>query len=301
MKLGIDLGGSHVGLGLIDDNYKIIGKLEENLTSEEKNNLEVSLIDKIYRNTAKLLELQEYTMSNIESIGIACPGTIADGKIIKAGNLGLHDFNLKEKLQSKWNVPIIVENDGKCAAIAEKKIGVLQGFDDCIFLNIGTGIGGAIFLDGKLLRPKACSGFELGHMTIEKNGVQCSCGKKGCFERYASMKVLKERIRKEYGLGEDVHSRELLEILGNNSDLSNKILEEYIENLKIGIANLVDLFEPEAICFGGSFAYYGELFIPKVKEKLFDKNATFNGRKNIEIKTAKMLNDAGIIGAVFNL
>lgn len=298
MKLGIDLGGSHIGIGLIDDNYNMISKQEENMTLEEKQDLEISLISKINNNITKLLNSENLTINKIEHIGIACPGTIKDGEIVKAGNLGLYSFNLKNKLQAYWNIPIHVENDGKCAAIAEKNLGALKNFDDCIFLNIGTGIGGAVFLGGNLLKPKACSGFEIGHMTIEKNGIECSCGKKGCFERYCSMRVLKEKIRKEYNLGEEVHSTELIEILDNKSKLSNEILDEYINNIIIGTANLIDLFEPEAICFGGSFAYYGDLFIPLIKEKLFSTNATFNGRKDVVITTAKMKNDAGIIGAI---
>ena len=228
--------------------------------------------------------------------GIACPGTISKGTIIKAGNLGITNFNLIEKLQI--DIPVTIENDGKCAAIAEKNMGVLQGYNDCIFLNIGTGIGGAVFLGGQLLKPNACSGFEIGHMTIQKEGVKCTCGKLGCFERYCSMRILKETIRSKYGLGQDVHSQELIGILANGSDLSNAILEDYLENLKIGIANLIDLFEPEAIAFGGSFAFYEDLFIPRIKEKIFKENSTFNGRKNIEIMTAKLKNDAGLIGSV---
>ena len=247
------------------------------------------MIDKI-KNNAK-----DFLNGNIEEIGIASPGTIRDGIIIKAGNLGIKNFNLKEKLQ--LNIPIKVENDGKCAAIAEKKLGSLKDYEDCIFLNIGTGIGGAVFLEGKLLKPKACSGFELGHMTIEKNGILCTCGKRGCFERYCSMRVLKEKVRGEYGLGQDIHSRELMEILSNKTYKSNIILNEYIDNLCIGIANLIDIFEPQAIVIGGSFAYYEDLFLPLLKEGLFTKNMTFNGRQDIEIKTAMLRNDAGIIGA----
>ena len=235
-------------------------------------------------------------IQDIESIGIACPGTISNGTIIKAGNLGISNCNLREKLQ--LNTPIAIENDGKCAAMAEKTLGSLKSCDDGIFLNIGTGIGGAVFLDGELLKPKACSGFEIGHMTIEKEGIECTCGKKGCFERYCSMRVLKERIREEYGLGQEVHSLELIEILSNGSEKSNKMLFEYIENLSVGIANLIDLFEPQAIAIGGSFAYYENLFLPRLKEKLFSENATFNGRKDIDLKTAELKNDAGIIGAV---
>lgn len=134
-------------------------------------------------------------------------------------------------------------------------------------------------------------------MTIEKNGRQCSCGKKGCFETYASMKRLKETIRATYGLGQEVHSQELLKILSNGSQRSNYLLQEYLENLSIGIANLIDLFEPEAISIGGSFAYYQDLFIEPLKQKLCAEHVTFNGRKDIIITVATLQNDAGIIGA----
>ena len=300
MKLGVDLGGSHVGVGLINEKYELIAKLEDNLTAEEKQNIEACIIDKIKINVESLLESQNISINNIDYIGIACPGTIKDGNIVKAGNLGLYNYDLKKKIHTIWNIPVNLENDGKCAGIAEKKLGSLKKIDDCIFLNIGTGIGGAIFLGGKLLKPKSCSGFEIGHMTIQEDGIQCNCGKRGCFERYSSMRALKERIRVEYNLDENVHSKELIKLLENKSELSNKILDEYLEHLKVGIANLIDLFEPEAICFGGSFAYYGELFIPKLKEKIFNEHSTFNGRKDIDIMTALMQNDAGIVGAVIN-
>ena len=134
-------------------------------------------------------------------------------------------------------------------------------------------------------------------MTIEKNGIPCTCGKRGCFERYCSMRALKETIRSAYNLGHDIHSRELMEILKNGSELSNNILNEYIENLCVGMSNLVDIFEPQAIAIGGSFSYYEDFLLPILKEKFFTENRTFNGRKDIEIKTAMLKNDAGLIGA----
>lgn len=155
-----------------------------------------------------------------------------------------------------------------------------------------------MFLGGKMLTPIKFPGFEIGHMVIQKDGKQCSCGKKGCFEKYASMKSLKDNIRNAYNLGLDTHSRELMEILSNNSEASKKILDDYLEYLKIGISNLIDLFEPEAICFGGSFAYYEDVFINGIKEKINEPNSTFNERKDIEIFVAKMQNDAGILGSI---
>lgn len=298
MKIGIDLGGSHIAIGIINDNMELVEKFEENLTENEKKQIEKCIIAKILNNTAKLLSMKNLDIKQIEKIGIACPGTIKQGVIFKSGNLGLNNFPLKQKLEENWNIPISIHNDGKCAAIAEKELGSLKQFQDCIFINIGTGIGGAVFMNGKMLEAKTFKGFEIGHMTINQNGRQCKCGKKGCFETYASMKSLKDTIRESYKLGNDIHSQELMNIILNRSQLSNKILEEYLENLKIGIANLIDIFEPEVISIGGSFAYYGNIFVEPLKQKLCEDNSTFNGRKDIIIKVAELKNDAGIVGAV---
>lgn len=298
MRIGIDLGGSHIGVGIINDNMELVEKVEENLTKIEKKQIEKCLTSKIVNNTTKLLSMKNLNIKQIEKIGIACPGTIKQGMIFKSGNLGLNNFPLKQKLEESWKLPISIHNDGRCAAIAEKKFGSLKQFQNCIFINIGTGIGGAVFLDGKMLEAKEFEGFEIGHMTIQRKGKQCKCGKKGCFETYASMKNLKYTICKNYKLRNDIHSQELMQILSNGSKLSNQILEEYLENLKIGIANLIDIFEPEAISIGGSFAYYGNIFINPLKQKLFENNSTFNGRKDIIINVAELKNDAGIVGAV---
>ncbi len=201
-------------------------------------------------------------------------------------------------LKEKWNTRITLKNDGKCAALAEKKLGNLKDYNDCVFINIGTGIGGAVFLSGEMLTPTKFPGFEIGHMVILKDGIQCNCGNRGCFEKYASMKALKDSIRKAYNLDSNTHSRELMEILSNNSEMSNAILNEYLGYLKVGLTNLINLFEPEAICFGGSFAYYENIFLDAVKEKINEQNSTFNERHDINIHVAKMQNDAGILGAI---
>ena len=290
MKIGVDLGGSHVAVGLVDDNLELVDKIEENIKVHQ------NIVENIANKIEKIIEKNKV---QIEKIGIACPGTIKDGYVYKASNLGLKDFPIQKELQKKYpGIEVTIRNDAKCAAIAEMRKGSLKGYQDAIFIGLGTGIGGAIFLKGELLETMHYSAFEIGHMIVEKNGIQCTCGKKGCFERYASMKALKDTIRKEYRLGEEVHSRELMEILANGSEKSEKILEEYLEMLKIGIGNLIDIFEPEIITIGGSFAYYEELFMPRLKEKLNEEHSTFNERKDIKITVALLQNNAGIIGAI---
>lgn len=298
MKIGIDIGGSHIAIGLIDKELNIIDKIEETHTEEEKQNLEETIIRKITFGVNQILEKNKLEINEIELIGIASAGTIKDGYIVKSENLKIYNFHIVKKLQEALNTKIIIRNDAKCAALAEKTIGGLKKYSDAIFLTLGTGIGGAVFINNKLLEPKVYPGFEIGHMVIAKDGIPCNCGKNGCFEKYASMKVLKAEIRKQYNLTKDVHSKELMEILNNKTEKSNKILDEYIKNLSIGLTNLINIFEPEVISIGGSFSYYSEIFLEKLQYEILKENATFNNRKDIKILMAELKNDAGIIGAV---
>jgi glucokinase len=299
MKIGMDLGGSHLAIALINDRLEIVDKIDENFTKQEKSEIKSIIIDKMKNNIYRILEQNHIKIEEIQRIGISCPGTTKDGVILKAGNLDLRNFDMGQQLKKHFeNIDIIIRNDATNAAISEKELGSIKGYQDSMFITLGTGIGGAVFIGGKLIAPKTYPGVEIGHITIQKEGRQCTCGKKGCFETYASMKALKDKIREEYHITEELHSRELMEILANKSEQSEQILEEYLENLKIGIANLIDIFEPEVISIGGSFAYYKEMFLDKLIKKLQEEHATFNERKDIKIVVAEMQNDAGIIGSV---
>ena len=146
MKIGIDLGGSHIACGLIDSDYDIIYKFEQNFSIEEKQNISIILIEKISKSIEYVLKENNLSLNDVEYIGIACPGTISNGTIVKAGNLGIANLEVRENLQRRFAKEIFIDNDGKCAAMCEKKLGAIKNFEDCIFLNIGTGIGGAVFL-----------------------------------------------------------------------------------------------------------------------------------------------------------
>ena len=241
-------------------------------------------------------------------MGIAIPGTISNGVIVKSVNLGLENYNIVEELKEKINITIKSQNDAKCAAIAESKYGCLKEYKRSIFLTLGTGIGGAVILDGKLLDTGNVPGCEFGHMIIEKNGIQCNCGKKGCFERYASMKAFKNNLRKALGVDETTRGQELLDIIRKSEDNikeqeneKNKeikiVIDEFIDNLSIGISNLINIFEPEAIGIGGSFVYFEDVLLEKLKANIQEKNYLFNEREKLIILPAVLGNDAGIIGS----
>ena len=182
MDIGIDLGGSHIGVGLVEENNLIISA-DKLFVEEDRKNIEKAILNNINDLITKILDEKELELTDINKIGVASPGTVTKGHII-SWNLGLKNFDLQSKLAETYNLPVVIRNDGKFAALAEKKYGAMKEYSDCIFINIGTGIGGAAFIDGNLLEPKRYSGFEFGHMTLVKNGIQCTCGKKGCCERY---------------------------------------------------------------------------------------------------------------------
>lgn len=298
MKIGIDIGGSHIAIGVVDNTGRIIERMEKRLKSAEKKVIEKSIEEYITDNVEKLI--QKYKISNV---GIAIPGTVDENTVVKSVNLGLKNYEIVKKLEEKIQLPIKIRNDAKCAALAENIYGCLKLYNRSVFLTLGTGIGGAVMIDHKLLDTGSLPGCEIGHMSIEKDGVLCGCGRKGCFERYASMKALKDKLRKALGYDEKVSGKELFEIIRSNNpankdyDIIEKIVKEYIEDLSIGIANLINLFEPEAIGIGGSFVYFEEVLLDRLKEELLSKKLLFNPRKEIVIKTAVLGNDAGIIGA----
>ena len=296
MKIGIDVGGSHIGLGLVNKDGKLILKKEKDYEKIEED-MSYIVLETIVSLIREILKESSIKKENIESIGIAFPGTVSETSVIKAENLGIENLEVVTKLEKEFKLPIYIENDAKCAAIAEKKFGSLKEYDDALFLIIGTGVGGAAFLDGKLLKPKRYSGFEVGHMVINKNGIKCNCGRKGCFETYCSMRRLKEKISKEFNLNtiDGIRIREFMEENQGNDKL-NKMLDEYVEDLQIGIANLINIFEPQAISIGGSFGHYG-ILLKRLQDKINKKTELYNKEQIPKILIAKLKNDAGMIGA----
>ena len=299
MKIGIDLGGSHIAIGVVDNKGKILEKVEKRITKAEKSTIKKVIEEYIIEKTTNFL--QQYS---ITEVGIAIPGTVKNETVVKSVNLGLKNYEIVKNLQGKIQLPIKIRNDAKCAALAENTYGALKSYERSIFLTLGTGIGGAVVIHNKLLDTGELPGCEFGHMLIEKNGRPCKCGKRGCWETYASMKAFKDNLREILNLDEKTSGKELLDILRKMDKNSpkyiqiNQLIEQYIEYLSIGISNLINIFEPDAIGIGGSFVFYEEVFLEKLKTKLLKDNLLFNERKEMIIQTAILDNDAGMIGAI---
>lgn len=293
MKIGIDMGGSHVAIGVVNKNGEIIEKFDKDIkTMGEQAKIEMATY--IIENISKIKENH-----NIEKIGIGSPGTPRDGVLTNLINLKIKEFDISSILMEHFDIPVLLKNDAKCAGLAEKTYGALKEYQDAVFLCLGTGIGASVFMNGKELKPIQNPGMEIGHMVIDKNGIKCNCGKTGCFETLCSVKRLKDKLIDEMNLSKEVSSKELLEILKWRAKEENikKILEEYIDNLNIGLSNIIDIFAPQAICLGGGFVYFEEILYKPFLEKYYNERKSFYKDRIPDIKLALLGNDAGIIGA----
>ncbi|MBO5478376.1 MAG: ROK family protein [Clostridia bacterium] len=290
MKIGIDLGGSHIAIGLVEEE-KILKKIEYNFTEQDKNNLE-EIIKKIIKNAFSTI-FENVSLTEITMVGISVPGRTKDGCIKEAANIKAKNINIVKMVEEILDKPVYIMNDGMCAGIAEKEYGSLKNYRNGVFLGLGTGVGTAVFIKNKLV-PEVRSA---GHMIIEKNGRKCNCGKNGCYETYASMKALKTMLRQRLGQ-ENLSSKEILEELKNPEKIVQveDIIKEYIEYVAIGVSNFARMCSAQVIVIGGSFVHYKDiLFNPLLKE--LDRIMIPMEKEMVDIKLATLGNDAGIIGA----
>lgn len=293
MKIGIDMGGSHVAIGIVNQSGKIIEKFEKDIKTiggQAKTEISTYIIETI----SKIREC-----CDIEKIGIGAPGIPRNGILTELINLKIKEFDITSILKEHFDIPIKLKNDAKCAGLAEKTYGALKEYQEAVFLCLGTGIGASVFMSGRELQPIQNPGMEIGHMVIDKNGIECNCGKKGCFETYCSIKRLKNKLINEMSLSEEIPSKELLEImkLRCHEEKIKKILDEYMDNLNIGLSNIIDIFTPQAICLGGGFVYFEEILYKPFLEKYYNERKSFYKDEIPDIKLAMLGNDAGIIGA----
>lgn len=290
MKIGIDIGGSHIGIGLVNDKYEIVDKIERDWTEEEKKDLWTNMQPIIIELLQKIINKNK--VSKIEKIGIGFPKS----KIID-GIVYIEDkkIDLISLLEPIFNTKVYVKNDVKCSGMCEKKLGSLKNYNHALFLTLGTGIGGAYFYKDELVVPNKYPGLEIGSMVIVKDGKDCKCGRKGCFEAYAAMKIFREKVKEVFNL-EKVTSHVVLNLISDkkNEEKMEKIIKEYVDYLALGLSNLIRILEPDVICIGGSFVYYEEIFMEKLINKLKEN---FKNRDIPEIILAQYGNDAGIIGA----
>ena len=287
--IAIDIGGTLIKGAIVESKGKL-GKVIVAKT-ESRKPAKIILV-KIEQIIQDLLILDK----NISGIGISCPGP-ADyqkGIILNAPNLPtLKNFPIAKLLSKGFHLPVKMQNDADCALLAEHWLGSAKNFQNVILLTLGTGIGGSAYISGKLLQgANGCAG-EFGHMSINASGPKCACGKVGCFETLASAHALEEAGKKA-GL-EFQYARQIVEQSKQNPK-AKKIVEEHINWLSIGIGNLINIFDPEAVILGGGLYTGKDLNYYKIKEKIQDYSLQpFAGK--IKIIPSKFKDYSGLLGA----
>ncbi len=308
--VGIDLGGTNIVAGVVDENYSIIAKAS---TKTNRPRPEKHIADDMAKMAVQACENANISIDDVEWIGIGTPG-IANSKtgiIEYSNNLGFKNTPMVKYIQESINKPVFIENDANAAAYGEFVAGAAKGAKNAVCITLGTGVGGGIIIDGKIYSGSNFAGAEIGHTVIEVDGAPCSCGRRGCFEAYSSatglIRMTNEAIeehpdctmKKMADEKGKVTARTSFDAMRAGDKYAKAVVDKYIKYLAAGITNTINIFQPDILCIGGGVCNEGDPLLLPVRELVKKEVYTRDSEKNTEVVLAKLGNDAGIIGAAF--
>ena len=312
--IGVDLGGTNIAVGVVDSEFRIVKKGSVPTKADRD-------ADEIIRDMAdlslRLIGECSLTVADIEYAGISTPGTANrdTGVVVYANNLPFLNYPLAAKLAEMTGIKkVLIENDANAAAKAEAVVGAARGARFSVMITLGTGVGGGIVIDGQIYSGFNYAGAELGHMVIEKDGRQCSCGRRGCWEAYSSatglINMTKDKILecREKGIatamedmiGHDISKtsgRTAFSAMKNGDKVGAEVVDDYIDYLACGLTNVVRIFHPDVLSIGGGIANERENLLVPLTERVTEMMHMPAGFKLPELKIAELGNDAGIVGA----
>ena len=309
--IAIDLGGTKIAVGAISHKYQILAR-EYHLTLADEG--VEAVINRIVLVIEQIIGPRDTDLKQLYGVSIAAAGAIDSprGIITFSPNLpGWHDVPLRDIVSERLGIKTWLINDTNAAALAEHHLGIGKGIDNLIYLTVGTGIGGAIILDGKLYTGVCGSAGEIGHMTIDTNGLRCKCGNIGCLETLASGSAIAREAIEHISRGErsslteivagkieNITAKEAAMAAQRGDSLAEDVIGRAATYLGVGLVNLVNIFNPEMIIIGGGVANMGDLLLNParqvVRERAFPVSAAA-----VRIVTAQFGDDAGLLGAAF--
>ena len=308
-KIGVDLGGTNIAVGVIDENYNIIGRGKAKTACPRP-------AEDIFADMCKCVKAAAadagVSLDEIESIGIGTPGTVdkAKGIISYANNLDFNNVPAVELMKKEFpDVTIRLENDANCAALGEALAGSGKGKSSFVAVTLGTGVGGGIVLDGKLLTGCNDAGGEIGHISIKFDGEQCNCGRVGCWERYASATALVKQTKDAMLANKDskmweicpdidkINGRVAFDGMRAGDKAASEVVDNYCKYVAIGITNIINALQPEMICVGGGISNENEYLLAPIRSFVERERYSRFSKVQTEICKATLGNDAGIIGA----
>lgn len=304
--LGIDLGGTFIKGGILDDAGRIL--VEDKIPTQSETGAE-GVAAGIASLCQSLMDRLSLSPEEISGIGMGVPGMIdsAHGEVVYSNNLGWSHFRIGETVERLTGIPVRIANDANVAALGEAKFGCGRQYSTTCMLTLGTGVGGGIVLDGRLYEGNRSAGAELGHTVILAGGEPCTCGRRGCLEAYASATALIRETRRamqahpesdmwQVGSLEAVDGRTAF-AFADRDETARAVIADYTERLGCGIVNLANEFRPEAVILGGGICAEGERLLAPLREIL--RREIFAGDKgpSVELLRAELGNTAGLVGA----
>ncbi|MBR3678585.1 MAG: ROK family glucokinase [Oscillospiraceae bacterium] len=308
--VGIDLGGTNIVAGVVDENYNILTKASRKTNCPRP-------ADQIAADMAGAA-LDAIAQANLkpedcEWIGIGTPGIANSetGIIEYSNNLGFVNVPMVKWISEQTGIPAFIENDANAAAYGEYVAGAAMGAKNAVCITLGTGVGGGIIINGRIYDGSNFAGAELGHTVMNIDGPQCTCGRKGCFEVYSSatglVRMTREAMEQHpeslmHKMAEEqgkVSARTAFDCMRQGDAAAKEVVDFYIRCLAAGITNTINIFQPDILCIGGGVCNEGDALLLPVKALVAKEVYTRNSEKNTDIVIAKLGNDAGIIGAAF--
>ncbi len=312
-RIGIDLGGTNIAAGIVNEKFEIVA---QDSTPTLPSRPSVAIVDDIAMLCKKLCERMGLTVDDIDSLGIASPGIVDDdiGHVVYTNNINLKNFPILPLLRERFPVKEMhIENDANAAAWGEAIAGAAKGSKSSVMITLGTGVGGGIITDGKVFKGFNSAAGELGHVVIQVDGRQCSCGRKGCWETYSSatglIKTTKEKIEECEAQGRKtvmtdlvaqkgkINGRTAFDGMRMGDAAAKEVVDEYVKYLASGLASMINIFQPEVISLGGGISNEGQALIDLVEPLVRSQQYGTNQVPLTDIRTAQLRNDAGIIGA----
>ena len=308
-SVAIDLGGTNIASGIVSEEGELVYKASVPVENSSDINSLLCQVSEAVKQTAKDSEIPK---EDIVFVGIGIPGICKSekGPVIFAPNIFWKDVDVVSVIENSVGLPVILGNDADCAAIGEYRLGMGKGFRSMLMLTLGTGVGGSIIYDGKIGTGFGSFGGEFGHIPLVSGGVQCNCGKRGCFEVYCSAVALKRQTREAAMLNKDsviwdmcegdldnIGGRTPFDAAEKGDSTGIQIVDQYITYLADGISGLINVFRPEIVVLGGGVSNQGDSLIDPLNEKVSKMCYSSPDIEPPKVYKATLGNKAGIIGA----
>ncbi len=306
--IGIDLGGTNIAAGLVNESCQIVCK--ESIPTHAQRRAEDIIYD-MATLSVKIISDAGLKKEDIAWVGIGSPGSVdrANGVLLYANNIPFIKTPVREIFQKTFPIDVYIDNDANCAALGEAYAGSAKNCNNAVFVTLGTGVGGGIIIDKKIYSGFNDNGAEIGHNLIYLDGRKCSCGRRGCWETYASvtglildtieaMKWNRDSLMWKLcgGSLDHVSGKTSFDAAKAGDEAAISVVNQYFKYVAAGITDLVNTFQPEILCIGGSISKEGEYLLAPVR-KIVEQERYTRYCKQTELKIAELGGDAGIIGA----